>query len=400
VPTGIFLSALPNLSSGVIPLPPSVGTTTIPNPFRRGYLNSYNLAIEQEWRNYVLNVGYVGNNAIRPLVNLNANASAPGTNSAGGLLSTAYTQLGLCSPCNYTGGINALTPFRTTNYNSMQLKFSRRFTQGSSFGLAYTWSRAIDYSDNEEINSLLFPYPTNWDKNRAAAGFDRTNNLEFWALFDLPFGPGQPLLKTGVASYILGGWQVSPIVSNMSGVPFTVTAGGTLGANGSTQTADLVAPFKITHGRPPRNGVSCAPGDPTCHYFEPTSFAAPLICNTPGSACPTIYPAHFGNTNRDQFRGPGYFNMNLSIRRDFKIKERVTLAVRADAFSLTNTPHFANPAVACPSAATTVGPVAGSGQLCNTGSNFGVVTGTASPGGFFGPDPGNRTIWYGANVKF
>ena len=120
VPTGIVLSALPNLSSGVIPLPQSVGTTTIPNPFRRGYLNSYNLAIEQEWRNYVLTVGYVGNNAIRPLVNLNANPSAPGANSVGGLLSTAYTQLGLCSPCNYTNTINALTPFKNTNYNSMQ----------------------------------------------------------------------------------------------------------------------------------------------------------------------------------------------------------------------------------------------------------------------------------------
>jgi hypothetical protein len=178
-----------------------------------------------------------------------------------------------------------------------------------------------------------------------------------------------------------------------------VSAGGSLGAFGSNpgQTADLVAPFKLTHGRPPRNGVSCAPGDPTCHYFDPTSFAAPFI---PVTANGTAINPHYGNTNRDQFRGPGYFNMNLSIRRDFKIKEKVTLAVRADAFSLTNTPHFANPAVACPSAATTVGPVPGSGQLCTTGSNFGVVTGTASPGGFFGPDPGNRTIWYGASVKF
>jgi Carboxypeptidase regulatory-like domain/TonB dependent receptor len=399
VPTGIVLSALPNLSSGVIPLPTSVGTTTIPNPFRRGYLNSYNLTVEQEWRNYVLTLGYVGNNAIRPLVNLNANASAPGTNTAGGLLSTAYTQQGLCSPCNYTGGINALTPFKNTNYNSMQLNFKRRYAQGSAFGLSYTWSRAIDYSDNEELTSLSFPYPAYWEKNRAAAGFDRTNNLEIWGLFVLPFGPGQPLLKSGAAGYILGGWRISPIVSNMSGVPFTVAANGSLGANGSSQTADLVGKFKLLHGRPPRNGVTCAVGDPTCHYFDPTAFAAPLIpLNSAGVA---INP-HYGNTNRNEFRGPGYFNMNLSINREFKIKERVTLGVRADAFSLTNTPHFANPALTCPASATAVGPVLGSGGVCNTGTNnnFGVITGTASPGGFFGPDGGNRTIWYGANVKF
>jgi hypothetical protein len=46
--------------------------------------------------------------------------------------------------------------------------------------------------------------------------------------------------------------------------------------------------------------------------------------------------------------------------------------------------------------------IPGSGGLCSTGSNnnFGVITGTASPGGFFGPDPGNRTIWLGASLKF
>jgi len=76
--------------------------------------------------------------------------------------------------------------------------------------------------------------------------------------------------------------------------------------------------------------------------------------------------------------------------------------VRGDAFGLTNTPHFANPNVSCPGSATTSGPVGGSGQLCNTGSNnnFGVITGTASPGGFFGQDPGIREVWLGATVNF
>jgi hypothetical protein len=336
---------------------------------------------------YVLNVGYVGNNAIRPLVNLNANASPPGTGSAGGLLSQAYGK-------NMTGTINALVPFKNTNYNSLQLKFSRRYAQGTSFGLAYTWSRAIDYSDNEELSSLSFPYPTFWEKNRAAAGFDRTNNFELWGLFALPFGKGQPWVSSGVGGQILGGWQISPIISNITGVPFTVSAGGNLNANGSGQTADLVGKFKLLHGKPPRTGVTCAQGDPKCAYFDPTAFAAPLITSATN--------AHYGHTNRNEFRGPGYFNMNLSVRRDFKVKERVTITVRADAFSLTNTPHFGNPGATCPASATTAGPVAGSGGLCNTGTpnNFGIVTGTASPGGFFGPDPGNRTLWYGGSVKF
>jgi hypothetical protein len=112
---------------------------------------------------------------------------------------------------------------------------------------------------------------------------------------------------------------------------------------------------------------------------------------------------HYGNTNRNEFRGPGYFLANLSIVRDFRIKEWMSMRVRADAFGLTNTPHFANPGASCPSSATVADPNTGSGQLCNpagVSSTFGVVTGTASPGGFFGPDSGARQIWLGASVMF
>jgi hypothetical protein len=153
---------------------------------------------EQEWRSFVFDVGYVGTAAVRPLVNLNANASAPGTGSAGGLLNQAYGK-------NYTGTINALVPFKNNNYNSMQTKVSRRFVQGSSFGFAWTWSRAIDYEDNEDLSSLSFPYPTYWEKNRAPAGFDRTQNTEIWGIFALPFGQGQRWLPKGVGGQILGG---------------------------------------------------------------------------------------------------------------------------------------------------------------------------------------------------
>jgi hypothetical protein len=97
--------------------------------------------------------------------------------------------------------------------------------------------------------------------------------------------------------------------------------------------------------------------------------------------------------------------MNLSVLRNFKLTERVSMDVRADAIGFTNTPHSANPNVSCPGSGAAPGPVAGSGGLCLTGStnspsNFGTITGTLTPGGFFGPDPGTRTIWFGATVKF
>ncbi|GAC1423393.1 MAG: hypothetical protein NVS9B15_09970 [Acidobacteriaceae bacterium] len=113
--------------------------------------------------------------------------------------------------------------------------------------------------------------------------------------------------------------MVNPIVTYISGAPFTVSVGGALAANGSGQTADLVGLYHLTKGRPPRSG-------------------------------------------------PGYFNLNLSVLCDFKIMEKATVGLRADAFSLTNPPHFANPRTGCPSRATVAGP-AGRGELCTTGSN-------------------------------
>ena len=261
VPTGLTLLPLPNLSTGSVPLPTSASTTTIPNPFNRGFFNSYNAVVEQQMgKDVTYTVGYVGTYAVRPVVNMNANASAPGGGSAGGILSQMYG-------ANYTGTINELNPFKDARYDSLQTTVVYRFAGGSNLRASYTWSKALSYADNEDLGSLSFPYPTYWYKNYGPAAFDRTDNFELSGVIALPFGKGEPWLQNGVAGAILGGWLVSPIVSAMSGVPFTVSASGSLNANGSGQTADLVSNFHITKGRPPRTGVTCALGDPSCSYF-------------------------------------------------------------------------------------------------------------------------------------
>jgi hypothetical protein len=352
--------------------------------------------VEHEFlRNLVFQTGYVGSYDVRPTANLNANASAPGTGSKGGILSERYG-------ANYTGTINEILPFQSSRYDSLQTKVTYRTNNGSSAGFAWTWSKAIDYADNEDLGFVLFPLPADWHMDRAPAGFDRTHNFEIWGVMALPFGKGQRWAKSGPASWLLGGWLIDPVISYMTGLPFTVTSSSSLNANGATETADLVGHYKVTHGRPPRTGQTCLQDDPSCHYFEASDFAAPLItCSTLPCPAGTV-PSHFGNTGRNEFRGPGYFNMNLSVLRDFRLTERFTLEVRADAFGFTNTPHFANPNVSCPGSGGAVGTIAGEGGLCDTGgnNNFGVVTGTLTPGGFFGPDPGNRTVWFGATVKF
>jgi hypothetical protein len=378
VPTGLVNLAPPDLSSGVIPLPATAGTVTIPNPFHRGYINSFNFTVEQEFKRFVAQAGYVGARDVSPLVQMNLNASPPGTGAKGGLLSTALGP-------TYTGNINGLVPFKSNSYDSLQTKVTRRFSNGSSFGFVWTWSKALDYSDNDDLTALSYPYPTYWYLNHSYAGFDRTHNVEIFGVLQLPFGKGQAWANSGgIASRMLGGWQISPAISKMSGFPFTVTGNGSLlNAFGSGQTADLVGTFHLVNGQPLQSGQQCVAADMTCHYFDPTAFAQPVICTNPNPViCPTISPAHYGNTRRNQFRGAGYFSMGLSVSRQFKVTERFGLQVRADAIGFTNTPHFNNPNSAC------------------CGTNFGVITSVVQPGGFFGPDPGNRVVWLAARLTF
>lgn len=386
VPTGIALIPQPSLSSGQIALPKTAATTTVPNPYNRGYINSYNVTLEQELgKDTVFNIGYVGAYDLRPVASVNANPSAPGTGSAGGVLSQRYG-------ANYTGGIGELLPFKDSRYDALQTSLKYRFAGGSNVNAVYTWSRAMTYADEQDLGAMFISYAPDYYKDYGPAAFDRTNNFEISAVAASPFGKDEPWLKSGIGGQILGGWLIDPVISVMSGLPFTVTGNSTsLASNGSSQTADLIAPFKLLHGKPPRVGVTCASGDPKCSYFDPNSFAQPLITSAAN--------AHFGNTNRDEFRGPGYFDMDLSLVRDFKLRELATLEVRGDAMGLTNTPHFANPNLACAGSGTAPGPVGTSGGLCG-GNNFGVITGFVEPGGFFGQEPGNRTIFLGAEVKF
>jgi len=367
VPSGIVLVPAPDLSTGSTPLPRNVVTITIPNPFHRGYINSFNLTVEQEFKGFVFQTGYVGAYDIRPLVNMNLNASAPGTGQAGGLLSQSLGKI--------YGTINGEVPFKSNSYNSLQTKATRRFAQGSLLGFVWTWSRALDYSDDEELNSLLFPYPTYWPKNYGRASFDRTHDAEIYGLLNPPFGKGQRWVKRGVASWILGDWQISPAVSIMTGLPFTVTANaGPLAAFGSTQTADLIGPFHLTGGQPPASSNCAATDLISCRYFDPTAFAQPA-------------PGTYGNTGRNAFRGPGYFNMNLSVARQFNLTERIRFQLRVDAMGFTNTPHFNNPNATC---------------CLATNPNFGAITGILSPPGqgFFGRDSGSRVLWLGARLTF
>jgi hypothetical protein len=309
--TGIPSVVGPDLSQSVFTPPAAVGTTTFPQVFHRGYIESWNATIQRDaGAGFNLQAGYVGSRAIRQTVIQNINAAGPGGGNAGRAL---FPSFGRISDVRY------FTPFNTAKYNGLLTQVTRRFG-GSMLGLSYTLSRAIGYTDDTD-GGLTWNWTQMLQRNKAVAGFDRTHNLQLYGNYELPFGHGKKYATGGFASKLVGGWQMNGILSRTSGTPFTVgTSGTSVNAPGNTQTADqILSDVSILGG----HGV----GQP---YFDPNAFGP-------------VTAVRFGTSGRNLLRGPGVFNLDASLFRDFRMTERFKLQFRTKVFGATNTPQFNNP---------------------------------------------------------
>ena len=311
---GIPPIAYPDLSTGVVKIPPVTTTLTLPGgEYKRGYIQSYNFVVERQLPGALVgSAGYVGTHTVRMGVDQNINAAAPGAGQAGRPLNAAFGR---------TADTTVFMPMASSTYNSLQAQLNRRFTNGVLVRVSYTFSKAIDLTDGEG-GGLLFYDPANLVRNRAVAGFDRTQIFRAAFVAELPFGAGKHFLQSpGLTRTLLSGWQTNGIFSAYSGTPFTVSASsGSLNAPGESQTADQISP-KVTR----LGGIGS--GSP---YYDPAAFAP-------------VTQARYGNTGRNILRGPGLVNMDASLFRNFHIGERLAVQLRAEAFNLSNTAHFNNP---------------------------------------------------------
>jgi hypothetical protein len=309
--TGIPQVQGPDLTQSVFTLPATVGTTTFPQVFNRGYIESYNFTVQRDaGAGFNVQAAYVGSHSVRQTVIQNLNAAGPGGGNAGRVLYPAFGRI---------SDIRSFMPFDSAGYNGLQTQLTRR-VKSSLLGISYTLSRTIDFADDQD-SGLSWNWAPMLGRNRAVAGFDRTHNFQFYGNLPLPFGRGEKYLQTGIGSKLAGGWQINWIMSRTSGTPFSVgTASTSLNAPGNSQTADQVKPNVAILGG---HGA----GDP---YFDPLAFAP-------------VTEVRFGNTGRNILRGPGMFNIDGSLFRSFVFHDRFNLQFRLETFGLTNTPAFGNP---------------------------------------------------------
>ncbi|HWQ33194.1 MAG TPA: carboxypeptidase regulatory-like domain-containing protein [Blastocatellia bacterium] len=300
-------------SSGIINPAPNLSLFAVPFKNNLPQVMSYNLTVQRElMQGLSLEVSYVGNKGDNQPFNKRLDASLPGTGTAG-------------IPLNQKFGRTAQTTLRAygveSYYNSLQVQLEKRLSRGISFGTSYTWSRSTDYTSN---NGGLFN-PIFLNLNYGPSDFDRTHTLTIHHTLELPFGPGRRWLSKGMAANILGGWQVNGILAAYSGRPFGVTMSNAAlnGGPGNNQRPDQL-----------RNPAISGNVGPGTTWFDVTAFANPI----PAGATP-----RYGTAGRNSLRGPGFFNYDFSLFKNFQIREGIRVEFRTEFYNLTNTPKFNQP---------------------------------------------------------
>lgn len=238
----------------------------------------------------------------------------------------------------FAGGLNVFDSSDYSRYDALELVFKRRITDGLGFQLAYTLSKS---KDNRSWDPSLSTVSTGSVQSASSTPFDlRDRSLNYtWSdfdrrhvfqgtyLYELPFGRGKWLSAgdSKLADAIIGGWQVAGTVIWASGRPFTVYSGINTVSNVVNSTANC-------------NGCTRNSGhlvqETGRNFWFDTATRAQFSQPGPGS---------IGNTGRNFFLAPIYFQTDASISKKFKITERVDFDLRADIKNLTNHPSFDNP---------------------------------------------------------
>ena len=292
------------------------GTVFAVDPnFRPSYAEQFNLTVEHEispWALVVKAAG-IGNLGRRLYDNYNANQAVPGS-------TPLNTRRPLYSQAPSLSDANFFTSDGLGEYYAFQLTVDKRFSRGLSAILGYTWSHAIDDVPLEFGGGAAGPQPQDPRNLRAERGnsiIDMRHRLTLSYIWEFPIGKGKALLNYGgPVNWILGGWQTNGILTVQTGLPFSPVL--------QTSTTNT--------GTGSRPNVVGEPAYPKTlqHWFDPSAFGIPA-------------PYTYGNAGRNILVGPGRTNWDMSLVKEFVVREQTHFELRAEAFNILNHPQFGLP---------------------------------------------------------
>jgi hypothetical protein len=308
--------------------------TYVPAHTPTEYVQSFQLNVERQLaHDLIFSVGYVGNTGTHELVLADLNQATP-DNAAGTLtlqsrrpFNTTYCCSDISMAFNEAG----------SNYNSLQAKLEKRYSDGLYFINAFTWSHTMDDASGhleEDDGDTEYVNLYNMAGDRGRSSLDQPINDTFAVTYDLPYGRGR---KFGSgAPYALqllaGGWQTSIISSYTSGLPVNLTYTPT---TAQEVDASLLASYY-------RANVSGNPVLPASQQVKTSTYL--LYLNSATVTAPTANNQPFGNASRNSARAPNYDDFDASIHKRFPLwSESSALEFRAEAFNIFNHVNYQAP---------------------------------------------------------
>jgi carboxypeptidase family protein/TonB-dependent receptor-like protein len=331
--------------------------TVDPN-FTDGYVQSYNLNIQQEITPSMgLMIGYFGSKGthLRSLLNLNQpNPVKPFT----AISATSPIDPGLAlGPL-----LNEWVSNGNSNYNALWTTFTRRMARGLQLIANYQWSKSLDYSSQDTFASSDRPSNSlNVRQDYGPSDFDTRHRFTLSGVYDLPFKSNR----------LVQGWRLSGILTLQSGNPLNILAGNPAHASGVASFTGVASIRPDVSGPIPVVNQLITSGS----NAGLIQWVAPGIVCDPTGTCPAgsiitlpvsatgVY--HFGNLSRNALIGPNFRNVDMSLTKTTKITERFSNEFRVETFDLLNHPNFGNPSV----------------RGAVTSANFGVINATRFPNG-------------------
>ena len=259
-----------------------------------------------------------------------------------------------CSPCSklgpnamYSSQFLGLAAFRSIGYGSyhaMQWTVRKRLSDNLQFDFNYTWSKSIDLGSYGEaaIPAAFDPFgglvQNAWfpNQNKAVSDYDATHLFSAFMVAELPFGKNKRFLPGAGRGLdaLVGGWQLSAIWRQSSGLPASVFDGG------NWPTDWQIAPYATQ--------IAPVPGQQTTKNAppaQPSGTSGPNAFRDPAAALAAYDYALPGETGqRNGIRGDGYFTIDVGLGKRFtlfSLKDHPhTLQIRAEAFNVTNTVRF------------------------------------------------------------
>lgn len=236
---------------------------------------------------------------------------------------------------NRSLNVNAIRPYQgytninlqensaSSNYHGLQVGVTRRYASTFTYSVAYTWSKVLTDASaiGEGVENLL-----NYRAERSHATFDRNHILVFSYVYKLPFFRR----GGGAMRRVLGGWDLSGVTQLQSGAWMTPAYSTPTGSRrpdrvGEVQYFDARQVQTLVAG----NGQSTTGN----FYFDPT----------PGTTFVAPANDQYGNSAKNIVRGPGRNNSDMSLFKNFVLREGINLQFRGELFNIWNHAQFRNP---------------------------------------------------------